>query len=257
MNARADGEHPASLWTATATAGNDWPSLQGLFRADVAIVGGGFTGCAAALALALRGAKVALLESQPHRLGRVGSHGRTGHPRPQIRSGRTGCDARSGSGAAHGRRGRQRRRRSLRADRAPRHRLRPVRKGWLQPAISNRTLDIAARRCEQWARRGAAGQGSRSRADGGPDRQRPLPRRLEDRRAGNIQPLSFVRGLATVAQRTGATLFERSPATALRRRDNGWTLNTPQGEVTADKVLIATNGYTDGLWPDSHARSCR
>ena len=69
-----------------------------------------------------------------------------------------------------------------------------------------------------------------------------------DRRAEHSAAV-VVRGLAAVAQRAGATLYERSPATALRRRDNGWTLNTPQGEIIADKVLIGTNGYTDSLWP--------
>ena len=79
--------------------------------------------------------------------------------------------------------------------------------GWLQPAISIRTLASAARRAEQWARRGApvAVLDRAQMADligsdlylGG----------WEDRRAGHVQPLSFIRGLAAVAQRSGATLF--------------------------------------------------
>ena len=54
--------HPPSLWTATAIPDRDWPTLEGSVRADVAIIGGGFTGCAAALALAERGAKPVLIE---------------------------------------------------------------------------------------------------------------------------------------------------------------------------------------------------
>ena len=249
MNARPEGEHPPSLWTATAIAADNRPSLQGPVRTDVVIVGGGFTGCAAALALALRGTKVTLLEA--NRIG-WGASGRTGGqvipglkydpdeleamlgpdlgPRVVAAAGSVGDEV-FGLIARHG------------ID------CEPVRNGWLQPAISARTLGMTARRCEQWARRGAAVTVlDRARmADligsdlylGG----------WEDRRAGNIQPLSFVRGLAAVAQRAGATLFERTPATALRRRDREWTLTTPQGEVNADTVLIGTNGYTDGLWP--------
>jgi glycine/D-amino acid oxidase-like deaminating enzyme len=45
-----------------------YPQLQGGHRADIAIVGGGITGCAAALLFARAGASVVLVESQ--RIGR-------------------------------------------------------------------------------------------------------------------------------------------------------------------------------------------
>ena len=44
--------HPPSLWAATAEPGGDYPALSGREEADVAIVGGGFTGLSAALHLA-------------------------------------------------------------------------------------------------------------------------------------------------------------------------------------------------------------
>lgn len=49
---------PPSLWTATASAAADCRSLEGEHRADVCIVGGGFTGLSAALHLAELGAGV-------------------------------------------------------------------------------------------------------------------------------------------------------------------------------------------------------
>ena len=42
-----------SLWEETAAPPTAWPQLKGELAADIAVVGGGYTGCAAALAAAL------------------------------------------------------------------------------------------------------------------------------------------------------------------------------------------------------------
>ena len=34
------------------------------------------------------------------------------------------------------------------------------------------------------------------------------------------------------------------------RRGASWAVVTPGGTVTADWLVLATNGYTDELWPD-------
>src|SRR5205085_349250 len=55
---------------------------------------------------------------------------------------------------------------------------------------------------------------------------------LLDRRAGTIQPLAFVRGLAKVAIELGASVFTRS--VALRREDvaGRWKISTVRGSGT-------------------------
>src|SRR5262245_56246103 len=63
------------LWAATAIPDRAWPALAGETRADVAIVGGGYTGCAAALALAEAGAKVVLVEANGIGWGASGRNG--------------------------------------------------------------------------------------------------------------------------------------------------------------------------------------
>lgn len=241
--------HAPSLWTATACADRDWPTLEGNARADVAIVGGGYTGCAAALALAQSGARVVLIEAN---LIGWGASGRSGGqvipglkydpdeleamfgpelgPRIVAAVGGVGDEV-FGLIEKHG----------IACD--------AVRRGWLQPAFSLPTLRTVTRRAEQWSRRGA-GVVVHDRAQmaelvgsehylGG----------LEDSRAGHVQPLSYARGLAAAAQRAGAAIHVRSPATALDARNGGWTVTTPRGAIAADAVLIGTNGYTDGLWP--------
>ena len=66
---------------------------------------------------------------------------------------------------------------------------------------------------------------------------------------GMIQPLSYARGLARAALAAGARIHGGSPALRLKREGGGWRVETPRGSVTAERVLIATNGYTGDLWP--------
>lgn len=241
--------HPPSLWTATAVPDREWPSVEGSLRADVAVVGGGFTGCAAALALAERGAKATLVEAN---LIGWGASGRTGGQvipglkyDPDEIAAMFGPDLGPRVVAAVGSVG----------DEVfgliAKHAIacHPVREGWLQPAFSTRTLGTTARRAEQWAKRGA---------DVAVLDQEEIAALIGsdiylggwiDRRAGHVQPMSYVRGLAAAAHRAGAAIYVGSPATSLARQGHQWRLATPRGEVVADTVLIGTNAYTDPLWP--------
>jgi len=238
-----------SLWEATATVAADRLPLKGDVDADVAVVGGGYTGCAAALAAAGTGARVVLLESHDIGWGASGLTG--GQIIPGLKYDPDELEAMFGGelGArlvdAIGSVG----------DEAfgliERHGIEceAVRKGWLQPAVSQRTLDLVQRRCAQWGRRGApVSEVDRVRIAElvGTDR---YVGGWEDRRAGHVQPLSFSRGLATAAERAGARLFTRSAARRLDREGNRWRLRTDEGSVAAGAVIIGTNGYTDALWP--------
>ena len=69
------GEHAPSWYAATANCHHDYPTLDGCYQVDVCIVGGGFTGVATALELAMLGYRVVVLEA--HRLG-WGATGRNG-----------------------------------------------------------------------------------------------------------------------------------------------------------------------------------
>ena len=69
------GAFPPSWYAATAHERTPAPQLRGAARADVCVIGGGFTGLSAALHLAERGYSVALIEA--HRVG-FGASGRNG-----------------------------------------------------------------------------------------------------------------------------------------------------------------------------------
>ena len=73
---------------------------------------------------------------------------------------------------------------------------------------------------------------------------------LRTRNAFGLHPLKYVRGLAAAALRCGATLCERSPVVEWRREGSEHVLVTPRGAVRARTVIMATNGYTaEGLHP--------
>lgn len=58
-----------------------------------------------------------------------------------------------------------------------------------------------------------------------------------------VQPTALVRGLADVVERSGVAIYEGTAATALHPR----RVPTPYGEVRADVVVRATEGYTPDL----------
>jgi glycine/D-amino acid oxidase-like deaminating enzyme len=63
-----------------------------------------------------------------------------------------------------------------------------------------------------------------------------------------VNPLAYVRGLAKAALAAGAKIHGRTPVRVLQRTPAGWALQTEHGTVQAEKILIATNGFTDDLW---------
>jgi glycine/D-amino acid oxidase-like deaminating enzyme len=70
-----------------------------------------------------------------------------------------------------------------------------------------------------------------------------------------LHPGRYFAGLAAAAERAGADLHERVRARVIRRRTGGgFMVETERGTVTARDVLVATNGYTDGVVPSLRRR---
>jgi len=83
-------------------------------------------------------------------------------------------------------------------------------------------------------------------AELGSDRYHGL---LLDPQSASLHPAKYVAGLASAATRAGARLFGRTEVTRLDERAGCWIATTPAGTLQADRILIATNGYTTGLTP--------
>jgi len=70
---------------------------------------------------------------------------------------------------------------------------------------------------------------------------------LVDRFSAGCDPARYLYGLAAAAARAGATLVEQAEVTAIEKRHAGFELVTGRGWLRAGDVLLATNGYT-GTW---------
>jgi len=68
-----------------------------------------------------------------------------------------------------------------------------------------------------------------------------------DGHGAGLHPAKLVYGLAQNAQHYGARLFENSGVQQIEKNKSGYLLHTSRGLIRAENVVIATNGYTDRL----------
>jgi glycine/D-amino acid oxidase-like deaminating enzyme len=66
---------------------------------------------------------------------------------------------------------------------------------------------------------------------------------------GEIHPARFVRGMARAAERQGAKIFERTPVTKIGLGADSAVLETPGGRLSCSMLLLASNAYTALLHP--------
>jgi len=72
---------------------------------------------------------------------------------------------------------------------------------------------------------------------------------------GVVHPAKWFAALAGLAERDGAELHEGVRATAIRRQQDGrFVVETERGALLTNDILVATNGYTDGVAPTLRRR---
>ncbi|WP_237478800.1 NAD(P)/FAD-dependent oxidoreductase [Lichenibacterium dinghuense] len=237
------------LWEGSAPPAPETGSLAGDVAADVAIVGGGYTGLSAALHLAEGGASVALLEAVE--VGFGGSGRNVGLVNaglwimpdavPELLGPVHGERLLRELGDAPG----------LVFDTVERHGIacEAVRAGTLHCAVGASGLAEVTERARQWRARGAPVALLDAGAAAGAVGTSAYAGALLDRRAGTVQPLAYARGLAGAALRAGARLFTGSPVTAAEDEGAVWRLRTAAGSVAAPRVIVATDAYGAGHGP--------
>jgi glycine/D-amino acid oxidase-like deaminating enzyme len=239
----------SNLYHDTAEPALTLPALAGDRRADVAIVGAGFTGLSAALALAESGAQVAVLDAHEPGWGASGRNGGQVNPGlkhdPDVVERDFGADLGARMNALSG---------AAPAgvfDLIERHSIRcdARRNGTLRAAICEAGAPAIRSSVEQWARRGAPVEFLERAAIGEATGTTRYAAAMRDRRGGDLNPLSFARGLARAAMQAGAAVFAGSRVLRLERGGGIWQLHSTSGTLSARHVLLATNGYTDDLWP--------
>ena len=62
-----------------------------------------------------------------------------------------------------------------------------------------------------------------------------------------LQPAGYVQGLAAGLERAGVRIFENSPVLKFESTSQGWRLETAQGSVQAQKVIMANNGHLESF----------
>jgi glycine/D-amino acid oxidase-like deaminating enzyme len=217
-------------------------------RVDVAVVGGGYTGLAAARQLALDGARVAVLERETMGWGASSRNG--GMLSPGLKAPTRKVFDRYGSDL-----GRQLWQASLDAMALVEELITAEgiecgyqRRGYMalayRPAHFTTMLDSA-----EWHERELG------------YRQHPVPREeisleigstayfggLVSSAGAGLDPARYVVGLAAAAARAGATLCEQAGVREVERIATGFSVQTGRGHLVTDAVLMATNGYTDRL----------
>lgn len=239
-------------YEATAHDRSDLPPLSGDTQTDVCVVGAGFTGLGAALALAPR-AKVVVLEADrigSAATGRNGGQVHTGQRRDQAwletAVGRDdamalwrlaedarahfrtltdaiSCDWRPGMIHARHRRGGE-------AEDAAYVALMAERYGYDQFAL----IDEAEL---------AAELGTDAYHGG-----------LVDRGGGHVHPLNLALGMARQAMAAGAVIHERTRAETWRREGGKIVVETASGRVTCDQLILTGDGCLNAMAGAARAR---
>jgi glycine/D-amino acid oxidase-like deaminating enzyme len=231
-----------SLWYATAAAAPATTPLAGEARADVAVVGAGYTGLSCALHLAEAGANVVVLEA-----GEIGE-GASGRNNGQViptlsRAEPTELDEGFAQLVCDSA--------SFTFDLIRRHEMQceAVQNGWVQPAHTLGRLRVTERRAREWGLLGAPAEmldrdgieritGSRYWYGG-----------WVNKTGGKLNPLAYCRELARCAIAAGAVVHTDSRAQHLERTGLRWRVACERGSVIAERVVIATHATTQGLWP--------
>lgn len=239
-----------NLYRDTAERAVPTPPLEGEVHADVVVVGGGFTGLSTALHLAERGAKVVVLEAEEPGWGASGRNGGQVNAGlkhdPDVVERDFGPDlgrrmnALSGGAPA------------FVFDLIKRHKIscEARQNGTLRAAIRARQVANIRSSVEQLSRRGAPVELVEGEALARATGTKRYLAAMWDRRGGDLNPLSFARGLALAAIRAGASIHGGSRASSVTNQGASWIVATSTGSVIAEHVVLATNGYTDNLWPE-------
>ncbi len=245
-----DDPRSHGLWERSAPPPPATSVLAADLSADVVVIGGGFTGLSAALHLAEGGASVVVLEGVE--IGFGGSGRNVG----LVNAGMWVMpDAvPEALGVVHGAR-----LLDLLGN-APavvfglvaRHGIacELEQSGTLHCAVGPNGLAEVTERARQWRSHGAAvdllDAAETARLVG----TSAYAGSLLDHRAGTIQPLAYARGLARIAMTAGARIFTGSPVAAAEDDGRVWRVRTAGGSVRAPAIVVATNAYTEALWPE-------
>lgn len=241
------GEYPPSWYAATAHELARFPPLRGEVKADVCVVGAGYTGLSAALHLAEAGLDVVLVEA--HRVG-FGASGRNG--------GQLGSGQRVEQDALERLVGRD--------DALKLWQMGEEAKDLVRGLIARHGIDCDLTPGIMWTGSSKAEvrhlheYGALLRDRYGYDKVEILDEAAchaicpsPDYKGGcldmggaHLHPLNYALGLGRAAAAAGVRIFEETQVHHIEERQPA-IVRTDRGRVVADHVILACNGYLGGL----------
>lgn len=252
-HAYEDGRIAGCHWAeAVPDAALERRAPEGRIKADIAIVGAGFTGLSAALHLAQAGASVAVLDARFPGWGASGRNGgfcclggsKLGDADIDRRAGKQArLDWRRAEVAAVELVGDLLARHGIEADTHSRGETRLAH----SPGAARFESEMAA--CEEnygvtpeiIAKSDLAAQGFGGAFHGG----------LTTPIGFGLHPRKYAAGLLKAAEAAGAQVFGDAPVQRMTREGGTWRLSLPGGaELRAGNVILATNGYSSEDMPD-------
>ncbi len=243
-----------NLWQETSEEAIFFEGLKEDITTDLVIVGGGYTGCSAALTSAKNGLSTTLID---HKVGYGGSGRNVGLVNaglwmpPKKVEGLIGLDAGSKLNTALASAP------DLVFDIIKQYGIKcqSNRMGTLHCAHSQKGLNNLQIRFQQLSERGAELELLNKQQTQQRIGSSKFFGSLYNKHAGTINPLAYCQGLARAAQSIGANIYESTLATSIQSNNNGWIVKTPEGSIRAKMLLIATNAYQtpiEGLSPSKY-----
>ncbi|WP_372802947.1 NAD(P)/FAD-dependent oxidoreductase [Paracoccus seriniphilus] len=239
-----------TLWYATAPAAPQTRPLEEEIKADVCVVGAGYSGLTTALEMARQGVSVAVLEREE--IGFGGSGRNAGHCTPTFTHFSLD-ELRAHLGAPWAERliRRQTRANDKVGEMIARYGIdcEWEQNGYVQGALYPSHVDTLRNHMKSYNAVGArtrlldrdevrAVTGS-SRFFGG----------WLHEEAGGLNALGYARGLGRAVMEEGGRIFTGTTVTGCDRDGQAWVVKTPRGSVRAEKVIYTTGAYTVAGWP--------
>ncbi len=245
----ASSEHIDSYYAASANQSLSFPPLAGNIEVDVCIIGGGFTGLSAAVHLRERGYRVALLEAERVGWGASGRNG--GHASTGQRSDQDELEQLVGKDHAH----------SLwkLAEEAVDTVVQLIDKYQIDCDLKTGDLHMAAKKGHVDELKSYVDTLNRDydyqnirfvdkdELDSMTSSRRYYAGAL-DSGGKHLHPLNYALGLARAATALGVQIFEQSRASRYHSGKRV-VVDTEQGSVTANYLVLGCNGYLEGLAP--------
>lgn len=250
----SDNVREPSYYAATAKGWVDRPALEGDIQVDVCVIGAGYTGLSTALHLAGRGRKVVVVEAYHAGWGASGRNGGQLHSGQRLDQPTLEKWLGDGPARAMFELGEEAKR--LVKELIATHAIDcDWRDGLISTLHKKRFIADTKSYIEHMER--VYGYEGLSYLDAEAVAKAVGTERYyggyRDASAGHLHPLNFALGLARAAESAGVTIYEQTRVTRIAG-SSPVRVATTSGTITAETVVVAVNGYTSGLLPDTEAR---